>query len=197
MQGCLCLLDDIVLDENSCFTVLHWWKICPLMFRRHNIQENYPFGKIRFSDIWDFLLYTPNTCKEVLICESEILLIELYILHYCIMTGGANAEDRHDWRCNGGSRRVNACSPFRARMRTPLRGHSFDLFYTYLTVLMLVRVGRSHKKAVCSAPQDRIIIQKIAYSDSYQKWCSGFTMPSIDGNRNYHVSHIFVRYHYF
>ena len=75
------------------------------------------------------------------------------LLHY---DGRCNAEDRHDWRCNGGSRRVNACSPFRARMRTPLRGHSFDLSYTYLTVLMLARVGRSHEKSCvqCTSRQD-------------------------------------------
>ena len=126
------------------------------MFRRHNIQENYPLDKIPIFWYLGFFVVHANTCKEVLICESEILLNELYILHYCIMTGGAKAEDRHDWRCNGGSRRVNACSPFRARMRTPLRGHSFDLFYTYLIVLMLVRVGRSHKKSCvqCTSRQD-------------------------------------------
>ena len=75
------------------------------------------------------------------------------LLHY---DGRCTAEDRHDWRCNGESRRVNTCSPFRARRRTPLRGHSFDLSYTYLTVLMLVRVGRSHEKSCvqCTSKHD-------------------------------------------
>ena len=65
----------------------------------------------------------PNTYKEVLICESEILLIELYILHYCIMTGGAMQRiDMTDGAMVGrvGSTRVLPSEPACAYPAGPL-----------------------------------------------------------------------------
>ena len=58
---------------------------------------------------------------EVLLCESENIIIELYILLYCIMTGGAPQRiDMADGAVgSGGLCRVNTCSPFRSRMSTP------------------------------------------------------------------------------
>ena len=72
--------------------------------------------------------------------------------------GRCTAEDRHDWRYTGqwwvasGQRVFSIQSP----QAHTLRGHSFTLSYTYLTVLMLVRVCRSHEKGCmqCTSRQD-------------------------------------------